>query len=758
MSYKCIFMYSSCRKCLTHPVKNRLYVDEYSIYYEHKFYIRSPLSHNLILYSSLHCRMSPERRSSNDGGGPALESSNVIFSAIAHESSHVLLHPQQPPHNQPAPLSQTMNNIHQIPQSNHLQHQQQQLLHQNGVSVTSVHNGATATNGHHSITTTTHHLANDSYATVMTLSSSASVSSSSGASSLTTTMANSTTTSASKLLVLHPNQLNDSFKSCESHSYGVVEFENNCKSISFLGAAETQAVGNIVLVATEPMDFVSTDTLQANNGHPKVTIVGNSDEELTPLNWLHDKNLLRGINLKCSTSAASKPSPDSPAAHTTPGSGYTSAQDSPQRLSSQSPTSDYMDDSYVSEENAPSANSSDQGISIYESPSSNGHSEHTSHIAYTVTSHPATTVVYTTSSQHNNNNSTTFNRNTRPPPQPQVIRISPGDTVFEYKTANLHSKINAALQSSAVTSVSTPASMFNERVVLSNGIASPASSANATSSPSSTTTTTSSVMHFHKKYLREEHQKAMKQIPQGSPVKPPPAITIPTGHLVYHQGSFSPNAFTPGTVQTAPSPDDTSHHHSPLHQPAIQTSPVDLHQHLHLDDFPPNDESTASIKMQYSRSELSSPDSFISPATSPHSTPSKQCTNNTNPATAASPQKPKHPSNLPYDPLVHTANKPPLSFSSLIFLAIDDSLDKALPVKEIYAWIVSHYPYFKSAPTGWKNSVRHNLSLNKCFQKVEKAPVSQVINTLPHQPFIHYFDLDRYLLGLKRFLQPSNCC
>lgn len=83
----------------------------------------------------------------------------------------------------------------------------------------------------------------------------------------------------------------------------------------------------------------------------------------------------------------------------------------------------------------------------------------------------------------------------------------------------------------------------------------------------------------------------------------------------------------------------------------------------------------------------------------------------------------KHPHNIPYDPLVHTSNKPPYSFSCLIFMAIEDSEQKALPVKEIYAWILDHFPYFRNAPTGWKNSVRHNLSLNKCFQKVEKAPV-----------------------------------
>lgn len=38
--------------------------------------------------------------------------------------------------------------------------------------------------------------------------------------------------------------------------------------------------------------------------------------------------------------------------------------------------------------------------------------------------------------------------------------------------------------------------------------------------------------------------------------------------------------------------------------------------------------------------------------------------------------------------------------------------------------ISRHFPYFKTAPNGWKNSVRHNLSLNKCFEKIEKPPGS----------------------------------
>ncbi|CAL8287729.1 unnamed protein product [Gadus morhua 'NCC'] len=64
--------------------------------------------------------------------------------------------------------------------------------------------------------------------------------------------------------------------------------------------------------------------------------------------------------------------------------------------------------------------------------------------------------------------------------------------------------------------------------------------------------------------------------------------------------------------------------------------------------------------------------------------------------------------------------KPPYSFSCLIFMAVEEAPDKRLPVKEIYGWILQHFPYFAGAPTGWKNSVRHNLSLNKCFKKVDK--------------------------------------
>ena len=81
----------------------------------------------------------------------------------------------------------------------------------------------------------------------------------------------------------------------------------------------------------------------------------------------------------------------------------------------------------------------------------------------------------------------------------------------------------------------------------------------------------------------------------------------------------------------------------------------------------------------------------------------------------------KSPRHLQSPPSQTHPPRPPYSFSCLTFLAIESSERKRLSVKDIYAWIIQHFPYYHSVPSGsWKNSIRHNLSYNNCFCKVDK--------------------------------------
>ncbi|XP_066987452.1 forkhead box protein L2-like [Macrobrachium rosenbergii] len=86
--------------------------------------------------------------------------------------------------------------------------------------------------------------------------------------------------------------------------------------------------------------------------------------------------------------------------------------------------------------------------------------------------------------------------------------------------------------------------------------------------------------------------------------------------------------------------------------------------------------------------------------------------------------------------------KPQHSYIGLIAMAILSSPDKKLVLSDIYQYILDHYPYFRSRGPGWRNSIRHNLSLNDCFVKAGRSA-----NGKGHYWAIHPANIDDFRRG-----------
>jgi len=94
-------------------------------------------------------------------------------------------------------------------------------------------------------------------------------------------------------------------------------------------------------------------------------------------------------------------------------------------------------------------------------------------------------------------------------------------------------------------------------------------------------------------------------------------------------------------------------------------------------------------------------------------TTTRTTTATTTTTTTSSPTAPRKSNRRP--------EKPPFSYIALIVMAIQSAQTKKMTLSEIYTFLQHRYPFFRSSYQGWKNSVRHNLSLNECFIKLPKA-------------------------------------
>lgn len=66
-------------------------------------------------------------------------------------------------------------------------------------------------------------------------------------------------------------------------------------------------------------------------------------------------------------------------------------------------------------------------------------------------------------------------------------------------------------------------------------------------------------------------------------------------------------------------------------------------------------------------------------------------------------------------------NKPTQSYIALIAMAILSSPERKMVLSDIYKHILDNYPFYKTQDKSWRNSIRHNLSLNECFIKAGRS-------------------------------------
>jgi hypothetical protein len=75
-------------------------------------------------------------------------------------------------------------------------------------------------------------------------------------------------------------------------------------------------------------------------------------------------------------------------------------------------------------------------------------------------------------------------------------------------------------------------------------------------------------------------------------------------------------------------------------------------------------------------------------------------------------------------------------------MAILSNAEQKMVLSDIYQHILDNYPYFRNRGPGWRNSIRHNLSLNDCFVKSGRSA-----NGKGHYWAIHPANLEDFKKG-----------
>ncbi|EPY78099.1 hypothetical protein CB1_001119010 [Camelus ferus] len=64
-------------------------------------------------------------------------------------------------------------------------------------------------------------------------------------------------------------------------------------------------------------------------------------------------------------------------------------------------------------------------------------------------------------------------------------------------------------------------------------------------------------------------------------------------------------------------------------------------------------------------------------------------------------------------------DKPPYTYLAMIALVIQAAPSRRLKLAQIIHQVQAVFPFFRDDYEGWKDSIRHNLSSNRCFHKAK---------------------------------------